>query len=114
MKVSFDDLRQSLELVLSELESEGIHSFELDADYYWDVTYDERYRIYEEPQKFAVGDLSHDFERLDAIRAGEDYPIRVSLVWLGQILRAIGERGTNANDCKDGNPEGPKSTLQDE
>jgi hypothetical protein len=73
--------------VLSEI-TDG--QAELDADYYWAVDPRQALQPYETPGEIGMGQISDCMQEL---RAALDDPGRVTtyhLVWLGDVLRALG------------------------
>ncbi len=92
MKITSSELRRSLDIVLRYLEEAGRSEFVIEDDYYWNVPAAELYEPYLEPPKLSFGQLSHDLERLESIWSGKDEPIGLALVWLGDVLKAIGNR----------------------
>ncbi len=88
------ELREALEILLRHLEEAGQSEFILSDDYYWTIPAASRY----EPDSLApeptYGQLTHDHERLEAIRTGDLEPVGLGLVWLGEVLKNIGDRST--------------------
>jgi hypothetical protein len=91
IKVKLEDLRRSLEMIISHLKGQGSEWVEIDEDYYWDVADEQMYNPLEDPTEFQLGQLTHDWERLSEIVKGKAPPIGYALVWLASILRAIGK-----------------------
>lgn len=93
MKISTQEIRNALELILKEYESSGASEWVIEDDFYWDVPTEARYQPYAKPEDLGVGQLSDDMEKLRAISAGDDSPVPLGLVWLAAVLRVAGERG---------------------
>ena len=91
MRISGADLRRVTELLLEHLDELGQEEFEIDKDFYWEVPSSGRYDHYDQPSELSVGQLSEDWAELEAMLSGVKEPIGYGLVWLGSILRAVGE-----------------------
>lgn len=91
MKIKTSDLLIVLELLLKQQEEAGNKEFELPVDYYWNIGKEDKYNPYAEPKELTMGQLTDDWKELKQIQAGESQAIGYALVWLGQILIAIGE-----------------------
>lgn len=63
----------------------------LDKDYFWSIPPDERYDVYNTPADLTIGQLSDSLEFLKPLLADPDDALTYHLVWLADILRAIGE-----------------------
>ena len=64
---------------------------DLTEDYYWQITDDAWFNVYQEPNTFTIGQLSDDWETLNKMTADEDEILTYGLVWVSAIFRAIGE-----------------------
>lgn len=89
--VSTTELRRVLDIILRSLEEHGISEIELKDDYYWDVPQDERYGVRDRPTQLSVGQLADDVNELKRILRGDEPPQGLGLIWLGSVLRRIGE-----------------------
>ena len=92
MNVKVSELRAITDCLFTYLENTGRGDFEIDEDYYWEISKEELYDPSKDPKDLTIGQLSHDWERLQAIQSGEDPPIGYALVWLASILRNVGEK----------------------
>ena len=92
MNVKLTDLRAISDRLFTYLEETGREEFEVEDDYYWEISKEELYDPSEDPKDLTIGQLSHDWERLQAIQSEEDPPIGYALVWLASILRNVGEK----------------------
>ena len=91
MRVTSKELREIFELLISHMESEGLSEFDIPYDYYWTVTSkDQRYDNSDRPE-LEMGQITEDWSWLQKYLSGETKPIGYGFVWLGEILRAIGE-----------------------
>jgi hypothetical protein len=94
LNVKVSELRAIADRLFAYLEETERGEFEIPEDYYWEISKEDLYDPAKDPnpKDFGVGQLSHDWERLNAILAGDDPPIGYALVWLSAVLRAIGEK----------------------
>lgn len=92
MKVTSAELAGALGALLDHLAELGHDEFEVADEYYWDVPKVARYLPYERPEELTLGQLSDDVEHVRAIAAGTEDPVAYALVWLGAVLRKVGEQ----------------------
>jgi len=91
MNIKLVELRSIAERIFTYLEETGRKEFNIDEDYYWEISKEEIYNPVSDPKNLTLGQLSDDWERLTAIMREEDPPIGHAFVWLSTILRNIGE-----------------------
>ncbi|GAB3572617.1 hypothetical protein GCM10027445_30440 [Amycolatopsis endophytica] len=72
---------------LSELEGEGV---QVERDYFWSIPDEDLYDVYSEPETFTVGQVSESIGHLRALLADESIQPTRHIVWLADVLRAIG------------------------
>lgn len=89
--ITVSELRAVANLLLSHLEEHGAETIKVEEDFYWDVPQATRYDQYEEPKQHNVGQLSDDIRELKRFVSGDAPAIGYGLVWLGAVLRRIGE-----------------------
>lgn len=92
MEIKVSDLWKISERLFRHLEEAGISSVEINADYYWNISADQVYDPYKEPDQLDMGQLSDDWSDLEKILSNEMEPISYNMVDLSAILRAIGEK----------------------
>lgn len=94
MNVKVSELREIADRLFTHLEETERREFEIFEDYYWDISKEDLYDPMKDPnpEDFGVGQLSHDWERLSGILAGNDPPLGYALVWLSAILKIVGEK----------------------
>jgi hypothetical protein len=92
LRVSIRQLREVSGVLLDHLERLGISDVEVDADYYWHIPREQVYDATLERLEPDLGQLSEDWEKLEAIRRGELPAVAPALEWLGAVYRAVGER----------------------
>ena len=97
MKIEFTELRQLLDVILNAMEEDGSTAFDVPEKLYWNLRSQERYDPYLErdkiPKLIGLGDLEEEWAQLQDLKDEDRDPIKYELVWLGQILIAIGDLG---------------------
>jgi len=91
MNVKVTELRLIADQLFTHLEETGRGEFEVSEDYYWAISKEEIYNPSKDPEDMTLGQLSDDWNELNAIQKTESPPIAYALVWLAAILRNIGE-----------------------
>lgn len=91
MKIDVSDLRKAFEVLILHLEETNQRTFEIDADFYWDVPEEGRYDSYVEPKELNLGQLTDDWQELLKIANGDMPPVGPALVWFSSVLRSVGE-----------------------
>ncbi len=95
MKVKTAELRHVSDLLFEHLERNGISELEVDKDFYWNVQDDQLFSVYEKPGELTMGQLSEDWQQLQAIASGRKPPIGYGFAWLSSILRFISTKVTS-------------------
>jgi hypothetical protein len=90
-QITVAELKTVANILLSHLERHGIERIEIADDFYWDVPATKRYDQYDEPKQHDVGQLSDDVQELKRLVNGDAPAIGHGLVWLGAVMRRIGE-----------------------
>lgn len=93
MKITTQEIKHALQLLLDEFESHGASEWEIDEDFYWNVPPDARYDPYNKPLELTLGQLSEDVREVRSIARGDKPSVPLGLVWLSTILRLAGEKG---------------------
>lgn len=91
MKILLSDLEKITEALFVKIKNSGYDEVEISDDYYWNISNENRYTPYKEPEEFTLGQLSDDWNELSKILENSEEPINYALVWLAAILRKIGE-----------------------
>jgi hypothetical protein len=92
MVIHLADLHAACAKLLMHLEAQGLAEVELDVDYYWSIVPEQRYDPSRQPTELVIGQLSDDWMEIQRIVKSERAPLGYALVWLGAVLRALGER----------------------
>lgn len=96
MRITTEELRRALDLLLSELEANGASEWVIEQAFYRDVPSEERSDSHESPPQLGMGQLDADVERVKGIASGSADPLPPGLVSVARILRLAGERGVVA------------------
>ena len=91
MKVFVRDVRQITNVPFDHIDATFGEVVEVENDLYWDIDSAQRDDVYEGPTTFGIGSLIDEYEWLHALTTDDPAPINYQLVWLGALLRAIGE-----------------------
>jgi hypothetical protein len=92
LRVSVDLLRKVAQILLNHVEDLEGSQVSLDKDFYWFIPPEHRFNPYSEPSEFALGQLRDCVEELGRIASDPDSAISYGLVWLGDLMRTIGEQ----------------------
>lgn len=94
LRIPVDRLRAVFELLMRHLtETEG-ESITLERDYFWSIAPDGLYDVYTEPGELGIGQLSESWEHLEELFDPDPATITFHLVWLADIIRALGHQET--------------------
>ncbi|MEV3961586.1 hypothetical protein AB0M34_11905 [Nocardia sp. NPDC050193] len=93
LHVSLTELRRSIDLLMNHVaagtDGDTLH---LDQDYFWSIGEDELYEVYNTPSDLTLGQLSWSWEHLTDLLSDPGRAIGYHLVWLSEVLRAIGHK----------------------
>ncbi|MFG2439716.1 hypothetical protein [Streptomyces sp. NPDC048508] len=91
LQIPLDQLRYAFELALRQVEASAGNAVTLECDYFWSVPGAELYDVLSEPSALTIGQLSESWQHLEALLAGEDRAVVYHMVWLADVIRAIGQ-----------------------
>ncbi|MFF5721514.1 hypothetical protein [Streptomyces buecherae] len=91
LRIPLDQLRTAFELALRHIEASAGRAVALEGDYFWSVPGDELYDVLNEPKTITIGQLSESWQHLEGLLADPDRAVGHHLVWLADVLRAIGQ-----------------------
>jgi hypothetical protein len=89
--VSVAFLRHAAEVLLNHVEEVAGAEVSLEADYFWAIPAPSRYDVTSEPTSLTIGQLTESLEFLQHAADNPDARVARSLVWLADLLRAVGE-----------------------
>jgi hypothetical protein len=87
--VDLAELRAAVSILLDHLSDIEGTEVALEHDLFWSVATPAIFDVYERPEDLSIGQLSESWENLRRM-AENDRPLAYGLVWLGDLLRAIG------------------------
>jgi hypothetical protein len=73
------------------MEDSGVSELTLDKDYFWSIPPAEAYDVYNEPSNLTVGQLTECLDNLKVIVEDPSRSTSFALVWLGELMRAVGQ-----------------------
>ncbi|MBD0742225.1 hypothetical protein [Streptomyces sp. CBMA152] len=91
VQITIDQLRRAFDMALRHIESSAGPMVTLKEDLFWSVPADELYRIDAEPQDLTIGQLSESWQHVEDLLARQDPAVGHHLVWLADVIRAIGQ-----------------------
>ncbi|MGL3200397.1 MULTISPECIES: hypothetical protein [Curtobacterium] len=87
--ISVTDLRLVFDRVLAHVEHVNGESFVLRADYFYSLPAPDLYDVSSDPPEPTIGQLTESWGNLTSAKDA-DQTLNWELVWLGDVLRAIG------------------------
>jgi hypothetical protein len=91
LTVPIDELRLVCSRLLDHLASAEGNEVQLEKDFFWAIPPEQLYNVDASPQDLTIGQLSESWKNLTNI-LGDDSPTNAfALVWLADVLRAIGQ-----------------------
>lgn len=91
LRLDTEQLRRVTLAALDHLQSTVGESVELDKDFFWSVPGEATYNVESEPMELTVGQLSESWQHLVDLDRDPSGALAFPLVWLAQILQAIGQ-----------------------
>ena len=87
--VEVEALRKIVSKLLDHLAEHQGGEVSLEHDMFWSIASPEIFNVYSRPEDLTIGQLSESWESLCRM-ADDDRPLTYGLVWLADVLRAIG------------------------
>ncbi|GAA3204015.1 hypothetical protein ACFO1B_42635 [Dactylosporangium siamense] len=91
VRVPVDQLRQVFELLIDHVARNSGTGLTVSRDYFWSIPASERYDVYAVPGEFTIGRVSESLANLQGMLEDESKALGYGLVWLADVLRAIGD-----------------------
>ncbi|MDQ0379046.1 hypothetical protein [Amycolatopsis thermophila] len=88
--IRLDQLAAAAETLLEHVREVHGDTVEVDADYFWSIPPDVLYNVYAEPKELTIGQLSESDQHIRQLVEGQQPPVAYHLVWLSDLLRAVG------------------------
>lgn len=92
--VSVETLRQVLNQALDGLQRKAGETVELDKDFFWSLPPEAAYDVYTPPEadQLTIGQLTESWNNLAGIHARGDTVPPYALVWIADVLKALGHQ----------------------
>lgn len=90
ISIDIATLREAVEAVLTNLNERYGDSISLRSDYFWSIPFDQVYDVLNEPSELTIGQVSECVDSIENLAQDPSVFTQYSLVWLGEIFRAIG------------------------
>jgi hypothetical protein len=90
LRVTASDLESALRIIIARVVERRGEVLSIPHDYFWAIPVESLYDVYSPPKDFTIGQLSESITSVEAIVSGLHEPIGYDLVWLADVLRAIG------------------------
>ncbi len=95
LHVPLAELREAFDIVLNHIEAATKSSaVDLEEDYFWSIPPATQYDVYDSPADLTIGQLSESWQNIKDLLADPDHVVGYHLVWLADVLRAMGHRAT--------------------
>ena len=94
LRIPVQQLRAAFELLMQRLTEDEGESVPLERDYFWSIAADALYNPYADPGELGLGQLSESWQHLEDVLKDNDLAIGHHLVWLADVLRALGHPQT--------------------
>jgi hypothetical protein len=91
VRIPVDQLRQVFELLVSHVAGNSAADLPVGQDYFWSIPSPERYDVYNQPSELTIGQVSESWGNLSGLLEDESKTLGYGLVWLSDVLRAIGD-----------------------
>ena len=91
VRVSVDQLRRAFEILLANVSKDVGTDLPVSRDYFWSIPAPQRYDAYTEPVELTIGQVSESWANLQAMLEDESQALGYGLVWLADVLRALGD-----------------------
>lgn len=96
MRVNIDELGKIIGTLLSNLKNSKGNEVELKNDYYWDISSEQIYNPYDNPNEILLGQLSDDLNEIYRLRSSNDDAIPYDLKRIAEILKALSIENSTA------------------
>lgn len=91
MKISTDALLKAMNILSQHLAESGVKEVDLPQVAYWAIPKKYEYDAYTEPAEHTLGSLEDDWSELSKVVENPERAVGYGFVWLGAILRAVGQ-----------------------
>lgn len=96
MRVNIEELSKIIAILLLNLRNSKGNEVELKNDYYWDISSEQIYNPYDEPNDISLGQLSDDLNEVYRLLSSSNEAIPYDLKRIAEILKAISIENSTA------------------
>jgi hypothetical protein len=90
LQIPLPQLRRAFDMLLEHMEGSVGDIVSLDKEYFWSIPVDDLYDVLKEPSDLTIGQLSESWQHVTEMTEGDPRVLGFGLVWLADVLRAIG------------------------
>ncbi|MEV4604942.1 MULTISPECIES: hypothetical protein [unclassified Amycolatopsis] len=94
LNISVRKLQAVFGLLISRISEDEGETISIDPDYFWSIPLDSLYDPEVKPDDLTIGQLSESWQYLEEVLVDQDLAVPHHLVWLAEILRALGDPAT--------------------
>lgn len=94
LRIPVQQLRTAFELLMQRITEDEGETIPLERDFFWSIDPDALYNPYAEPEQLNMGQLDDSWKQLENAIRDNDLLMPYHLVWLADILRALGHPQT--------------------
>lgn len=92
-KINLKDIEVAFDKLIESIRSKHEDSMiELNEDYYWCISSDEIYNVYENPKELTVGSLHDDLDEIKKMSSEDYYAVPVLMNKLVSLLSYLGTK----------------------
>jgi hypothetical protein len=91
VQVKIEFLEAISKILLGHLRNQQGDSIALEKDLFWSIPGEQIYDVYSEPTELTIGQLTDALANLNEVAVNPDSATSYALVWLADILRAVGQ-----------------------
>jgi len=91
IQIPIATLKQAARVLLEHVEELDGDVVSVDHDYYWAIAPEQLYDVFREPAELTIGQLTECLDHLNSIIADPGTATSYGLVWLADLLRAVGQ-----------------------
>ena len=90
LTVDIDLLERVFPILIAHLRELEGDQVQLDHDYYWSMSGEQLHDVYNAPVDIGIGQITECVDWLSGLAEKPELALSYHLVWLGDVLRAIG------------------------
>jgi hypothetical protein len=91
IQIPVEKLREVFDTLLNHVAQDPGQYVTVRKDAFWSIPAPNVYDVYSEPQELTIGMISESWRNLEAMTGQDARVVGYGLVWLAEVLRAIGD-----------------------